>query len=159
MCALRRIAIAAIASLLWACPASPSKPPKAPEPDPGVAPKPEPAQEGVPYDCAGLMISVDECAERTPQWVTALHHLGNELFESRGGGPTAQSCAAAHGALDSALRADASTLIPEERIAAQNGALRLYGPQNCDRHQPGLAAKAKRVVARLAPSVAATSSG
>lgn len=148
-CALHRTTLLVLAGTLAACPARSSEPSAPP------APKAEPPQDGVRYDCADLLPAVDACKETTPDWIATLHHLGNAFFEPDAQGPSAKTCAAAHRALDTAKATDPSTLTLEERIVAQNGALRLYGPQNCDRHQPGLAAKAKRAVAHLAPSTEA----
>ena len=157
-CELDLFALALLTGLLG-CPKEPK-----PQPKPQLQPAPqaptvalEPLDEideiGVPYDCAGLEQPDDHCAA-TPGWVVALHALGNSFQPPKGEGPSAEDCQRAHAALDAALTSQ-ETLTLEERIVAQNGALRLYGPQNCDAHMPGLADKARRVVRHLAPGAKA----
>jgi hypothetical protein len=102
----------------------------------------------VPYDCAFIAITPSEC-EPTEPFVAELDRLGAAMVEPGEGDPSAEECARAERALDRALAVDPSALTAVERIVAQSGALRVFGPRTCPPER-AIAKKAAAVVARLA---------
>jgi hypothetical protein len=112
----------------------------------------------VPYDCGFVSIAEARC-EASPEWIVELEQLGAAFLEP--GELSLEQCRRTDAALDRALKADLSKLTVVERVVAQNGALRAFGPKSCERHVAGgVSKKAAQVVLRLAlPSKALSELG
>ncbi len=104
--------------------------------------------EEVPYDCSFVRVEASRCAP-SPKWIAELDHLG-AIFIGNGGEPEEEICRGLNMALAEALSAELSTLTAIERVVAQNGALRAFGPRSCEAWTPGMSVKAARAVMRLA---------